>query len=288
VLGHAAPLVSWPGEIHVDVVLGVLAVAVAYVAAWRARRQPIAGRLAVPFLGGLAVVLIALNGPLHDLSDRYLFTAHMVQHLLLTLLFPPLVLAGTPAWMLDALVGSVWRSRVARALLRRLTRPLGALGVYAALLVFWHLPGPYGAALAAHGWHIVEHLALMTGAVLAWWPVLSRSTLLPAIPYGAQILYLFVFGMPMTVVAAMVSGADHVLYPFYAAAPRITSLGPFEDQQLGGLIMWVPAGIVPLIAFSVVFFRWVAAESESADASPDANAGAVKTSSDERSIASAN
>jgi putative membrane protein len=198
----------------------------------------------------------------HDLSDRYLFSAHMVQHLLLTLALPPLALAGMPSWMLDALVRPFLGVPLLRGLLRRLTRPLGALGAYTVVLVFWHLPGPYGLALTVHGWHVVEHLMLIAGAVLAWWPILSASTLLPAIPYGAQILYLFVFGMPMTVVAAMVTASDDVLYHFYAVAPRITSLGALDDQRLGGLIMWVPAGLIPLIAFSVVFFRWVEAEPE--------------------------
>ena len=88
---------------------------------------------------------------------------------------------------------------------------------------------------------------------------------LPALPYAGQLLYLFVFGMPMTVVAAMVAGAEHVLYPYYAAAPRVVDLTPLADQQLGGVIMWVPAGIIPVVAFTVVFFRWAAAEWDDAD-----------------------
>ncbi|MGH7346500.1 MAG: cytochrome c oxidase assembly protein, partial [Candidatus Rokuibacteriota bacterium] len=75
-------------------------------------------------------------------------------------------------------------------------------------------------------------------------------------------LYLFAFGIPMTVVAAMITGAETTLYPFYAAAPRIFDLTALADQRLGGLIMWVPAGLIPLVAFTVVFFRWAAAEAE--------------------------
>ena len=74
--------------------------------------------------------------------------------------------------------------------------------------------------------------------------------------------HLFAFGFPMTGVAAMITGAETVLYPFYAAAPRLYGLTPVEDQRLGGLLMWVPAAIVPLVAFTVVFFAWVAAERE--------------------------
>jgi putative membrane protein len=100
--------------------------------------------------------------------------------------------------------------------------------------------------------------------VLAWWPVLSSSRLVPALPYAAQILYLFVFGMPMTVVAAMITGADAPLYAFYVSAAAAHGVDPLADQRLGGVLMWVPAGIVPLVAFTAVFFRWVAAEADEA------------------------
>ena len=258
--------VSWfPGEIHADVLTGLALLAVAYVWAWRrsgfvpSRHHPACFGLA------LGIVAIALNSPLHDLSDRYLFSVHMVQHLLLTLVFPPLLLAGTPAWLADDLIGFARRGRGLGFVVGRITRPLPAFALYAVALVAWHLPGPYGSALADHRWHIVQHLTLMATATLAWWPVLSPSVLAPPLPYGAQILYLFVFGMPMTIVATMITGAEEVLYPFYALAPRITDLSALEDQRLGGIVMWVPAGIIPLAAFTVVFFRWVAAEAEPAD-----------------------
>ena len=128
--------------------------------------------------------------------------------------------------------------------------PVSPSGSYAVAMIGWHLPGPYSTALEIHGWHVVEHLVLMAAAVLGWWPIVSPSRLLPPLPYAAQLLYLFVFGMPMTVVAAMITAAEDVLYPFYAAAPRITSLTPLADQRLGGVIMWVPSGLIPLLAFT--------------------------------------
>jgi putative membrane protein len=164
--------------------------------------------------------------------------------------------------MMDALLRPVLARRAPAAVARTLTRPLPAFALYAVGLIGWHFPAPYNAALEMHGWHIVEHLVLMATALLGWWPVLSPSRALPALPYAAQLLYLFVFGMPMTVVAAMIASADQVLYPFYEAAPRITDLTPLADQRLGGLIMWVPSGLIPLTAFTIVFFRWVAAEAD--------------------------
>ena len=259
----AAPPFSWTGgSLHAEVVVAAGLAAAVWAWAWYRRgTRPPPGQ-AARFLGALAALLLALNGPLHDLSDWYLFSAHMVQHLVLTLVVPPLLLTGLPAWMVDALLGPLVARRAGAALVRPFTRPLPAFALYTVALVGWHLPGPYNTALEIHGWHVVEHVVLLVTAVAGWWPIASPSRLAPALPYAGQLLYLFVFGMPMTVVAAMITGAEHVLYPFYAAAPRLFDLTPLADQRLGGVIMWVPSGLIPLAAFTLVFFRWVAAEAD--------------------------
>ncbi|MBI1848393.1 MAG: cytochrome c oxidase assembly protein [Candidatus Rokubacteria bacterium] len=263
----AAPSVWLTGSVHPELFVIAGVAGGAWVAARRRARAGVGRGRAVAFFAGLAVLLAALNGPLHDLSERYLFSAHMVQHLLLTLAVPPLLLAGLPAFMLDGLLAPLLRHAGPAAVLRALTRPVPALLLYTVALVAWHLPGPYDTALASHGWHLVEHVTLLVTATLAWWPVLASSARLPALPYGAQILYLFAFGVPMTLVAAMITGAERVLYAFYAAAPRIGPLDPFDDQRLGGLLMWVPAGLIPLLAFTAVFFRWAAEEADDLDES---------------------
>jgi putative membrane protein len=264
----APPPFTWlGGGIHVEVLLGVLGLAALYTRAivTGGRATPLGQPLA--FFGGCVALLVALNGPLHDLSDYYLVSAHMVQHLVLTLVVPPLWLAGTPGYVLDGVLEPLLGRRIAGPIVRALTHPLVALGLYAVALIGWHLPGPYNAALERHGWHVAEHVMLLGSALLAWWPILSTSRRLPALPYAAQLLYLFVFGIPMTVVAAFVTGADRPLYPWYEAAPRLFGLTPLVDQKLGGVIMWVPAGLIPLVAFTVVFFRWAAAEPDEPEAS---------------------
>lgn len=244
------------GEWHAEVLAGLAAIAGLYLWAAHAqgRRLP-PGRL-LALGGALAVFAGALNGPLHDLSDRYLLSAHMVQHLLLTLVASPLLLAAIPPGLFSPLLA---RRRLL-PLLRRLTGLPVAFALYNGALIVWHLPGPYNLALEHHGLHVAEHLTLIATAVLAWWPILSPEPALPRAPYGAQMLYLFLMSIPMTAVAAFVTLAEEPLYPFYAASPRIFPLSPLEDQRLGGVIMWVPAAIAPLAAFTGVFFRWAAAE----------------------------
>jgi putative membrane protein len=211
---------------------------------------------AVSFGGALLVLVAALTGPIHDLSDYYLFSAHMIQHMLLVFAMPPLLLYGTPGFMLRPLV----RDAKLRQLGRALTRPVGAFATFNVVLVAWHLPPLYNLAMDQHPFHIVGHLLMMAGSVILWWPVLSPLDELPRAPYPIQMLYLFVVGLPMVMVAIFISMADSLLYPYYAAAPRIwPQLTPRADQHLGGLIMWIPGGMVFLVALSVVFFRWQSA-----------------------------
>jgi putative membrane protein len=238
---------------HVEVAAAIGLIAGLWVAAWRAHGQALPGARAVAFAGGLAALGAAMLGPLHVLAERPLIAPHMVQHLLLTLVVPPCLLAGTPAFMAEPLLAPLLRRPRLARLAWRLTRPVPALAAHAVALVGWHLPVAYGLALDSHAWHLAQHASLTATATLAWWPVLGPARQLPRLHYGAQLLYIFVLGVPMTVVAAMITGAEQLLYP--SAAPD-----PLADQRLGGVIMWVPAGIVPLATFSAVFFRWVAAE----------------------------
>ena len=247
------PWQAW--DLHPSVVIGLVLLGGLYVS-WgglAARRRQVAA-----FVGALVVLFFALNGPLHNLSDDYLFSAHMAQHLVLTLLFPPLLLYGTPAWVARRLLRPAWVRRVAAAV----TRPLVAAALFTAPMALWHLPVFYEAALRHHPLHIVQHLVFLATAVLMWWPVLSPVPEVPRLHYAGQLLYLFLLGIPMSVVGALITLADQVLYPFYAAAPRVFGLPPLADQQIGGLMMWVPGGLVFWLAMTVVWFRWSASEPE--------------------------
>jgi putative membrane protein len=240
-------------DLHPSVLIGLVLLGGLYVflGGLHAPRRRVAA-----FAGALLVLLLALNGPLHDLSDHYLFSAHMVQHLVLTLVFPPLLLYGTPAWVLRPLLVP----RPVFGFAAWATRPLPAALLFLAPITLWHFPAFYEAALRHHGLHIVQHLVFMATSVLMWWPVLSPVAELPRISYPAQMGYLFLLGIPMSVVGALITLSDRVLYPFYAAAPppRVWELTPIADQQIGGLLMWVPGTFVLWLAMTVVWFRWAA------------------------------
>jgi putative membrane protein len=246
------------GEWHPEVLAGLAGLGILYGWLARTRGEPLPPARALAAAGGLLVLAGALNGPLHDLSERYLFSAHMVQHVLLTLVAPPLLLLGVAPGMLTPLL----RAPGSATVFAWLTRPLVASGLYNLALVAWHLPRLYNTALEHHGLHILQHLTFITTATLAWWPIVAPEPSLPRPAYGVQMLYLFALGLPMTAIAAFVTFAEEPLYPFYARAPRVVGLSPLEDQQLGGVIMWIPAALIPLGAFSAVFFKWAANDEE--------------------------
>ena len=248
---------EWSWSLHPSVLLGTGILGALYfygIGPWRRRRGlPPAPRWRVAcFVGALLVLLGALNGPMHDLSDYYLFSVHMVQHLLLTLLFPPLLLLGMPGWLLQPLV----RRPAVRQVARVLTHPVVAAAVFAVTIAVWHLAPYYDLMMRNHDVHIATHLMFMVTATLLWWPVISPIPELPRLGYGLGMLYLFLVGIPMQLVAAMITLTDSVLYPWYAAAPRTWNLSPLEDQQLGGLLMWVPGNLWMFLAIGVLFFVW--------------------------------
>jgi putative membrane protein len=224
------------------------------------RRAAVAGgagpwRIA-SFFSGLAVTFFALNGPIHDLSDSYLFSVHMVQHLMLTQLVPPLLLLGLPAFVLEPLVRPGWVKAVGRVL----SRPPVAFAVYSVTFSAWHLQPAYDLMMRNHDVHIFTHVLFMVTAVIMWWPVLSPLREFPRLSPPGAMAYLFLLGIPMMLVASLITLADDVLYPWYASAPRVWGLSPLADQKIGGLIMWIPGGMFYWLVMSVVFFRWAAGE----------------------------
>jgi putative membrane protein len=209
------------------------------------------GRIA-SFSFGMVIMLVALQGPLHELSDFFLFSAHMIQHLAVMLIMPPFLLAGVPGWMIRPIFRVPGAFRVARWL----TMPLVAFALINVVFGAWHFPGPYDLMMRNHDVHITMHLMIMASGLVMWWPVMSPLPELPRIPAPMQMVYLFVLGVPMMLVAALISFNDQAMYSWYVEAPRIFPISALDDQRLGGVIMWVPGALVLWLGISAVYFRW--------------------------------
>jgi putative membrane protein len=253
-------------SLHLSTLIGVAVLAALYLYAigpWRRLRdfpKPEWWR-PVCYVGALLVIAVSLNGPIHDLSDRYLFWVHMAQHLLLTLVMPPLLILGLPGWLVDGWTARRQDGKSALvSILRLLTHPVFAGILFAAVLLAWHAVGAYDLMMREHGVHIATHLMFMVAAVLFWWPVVSASTLLPRLGPGLGMLYLFLGQLPMQILGAIITFAEEPLYTWYLAAPRTWGMSPLDDQKLGGLLMWVPGNLWIWGAMSVLFFQWAKKE----------------------------
>jgi len=222
----------------------------------RFTNQPVSLWKKVAFSQGMLVLLLALATPLDDLADHYLFSAHMVQHLLLTLVAVPLLLVGTPGWLLSATL----RKAHLLPLVIKLRHPLLAFGIFNLVFALAHIPAAYELTLASEPLHALEHLVFLATATLMWLPILSPMAEYRPYPPLGQVLYLFLQTVPASLVGALLAHATTAYYATYELAPRVTTLSPLEDQQLGGLIMWVGSGLYFLIATAIVFFAWASRE----------------------------
>lgn len=245
-------------SLHWSTVLGTAVFGALYVWGITAARRrwnlgpPVGGLRIAAFVAGIAVLLVSLNGPIHDLSDDYLFTAHMLQHLLLTMVFPPLIIFSIPGWLLEPVV----RPRWVQGFGRFVAHPIMAGVIFTAVLSAWHLVPVYDLMMTNHDVHIVAHLLFIIAAFIMWWPVMSPIREVPALPPGLGMLYLFLVSVPMQIPAALITMADTPLYKWYVQAPRTFGLTPLEDQRIGGLLMWIPGNLWIFGAIAVLFFLW--------------------------------
>ncbi len=238
----------------------LVTLAVAYLLAVGPLRSRIAPGEAFPkgkalmFFSALLITYLAEGSPLHDLSEVFLFSAHMVQHLILMYFGAPLLIWGTPEWL--------WRP----LLLNRLVRPVATLLgkavvaglVYTLFLSVWHFPFFYEAGLRNSSIHHTQHIFFLWVCLVAWWPVMSPLKEIPRLHYGTQIVYLFVTSTVLQLpLFAIITFTDQAFYAPYIAAPRIFAwLDPLGDQQLAGIVMKVLAMLLYIPPIIAIFYRW--------------------------------
>jgi cytochrome c oxidase assembly factor CtaG len=203
------------------------------------------------FLGGIFVIFIALQSPIDRYADNA-FWVHMIQHLLLILAAPPLLLLGIPA----AFVAPLGRRPALLAVARVLVHPGVAWLVATGVFLAWHIPALYTAAVVDLKVHALEHLCFLLTSILFWCPVFSPSPLLPRLSRANQVMYLALSCQPNVILGAVLVFAPHAYYGVYAGALHLGNITPLTDQQVGGAIMWVPGNIVYLAIMSKLFFDW--------------------------------
>ena len=250
----------------------IAATAVAYAAGvvrlWRNAGvgQGVARLQALAFAGGWLALLAALVSPLDELAEQ-LFTAHMAQHELLMVVGAPLIALASP------LVAFLWvlphggRRRAMRAMRSRrvsvawaaLTAPATVWLLHGLALWIWHMPSLYDAALQSEAIHAVQHLCFFLSASLFWWGITHGRY--GRAGYGAAVVYIFATAMHSGILGALLTFSPHVWYPLYERTSTTFGLTPLEDQQLAGLLMWVPAGVT-FVAGGLYFFAAWLKESE--------------------------
>jgi len=214
---------------------------------------PFSRRSAWCFAGSLVIFYLAVGSPLDQIGERFLFTAHMLQHQLLSYAASLLFLLGLEPWMVDPILGR----RGIRTVARFLAHPLVAGFIYIIVTSLWHVPAAYDLALRDKTIHVVEHLMFFGAGLFYWWPLFSPSRVLPPVRYPSQILYMLYVVIGRTPVFAYVVFTPHVLYPTYEFAPRIIdNFSPMDDQLLAGSMMKIVGMSVALGAVGWSFYRW--------------------------------
>ncbi|UCH27408.1 MAG: cytochrome c oxidase assembly protein [Trueperaceae bacterium] len=241
---------------------GLVTLAVCYGLAVGPLRSRLAPNEHVPtgkvvwFFSGVIVLFLVEGSPLHDLAERYLFSAHMLQHLLISYLVAPIILWGLPSWVLRPLL----LNRVVKPVARSITTPLSTFFLFNFFFSVWHLPTIYEGALANSTLHHSEHFIFLLSSLLLWWPLMSPLSELPRPTYLVQLVYLFLIPIAQLPVFAAVTFADTALYPTYVEAPRLFFRTALIDQAVGGALMKVISLFAFGIPFIVIFFRWYRSE----------------------------
>jgi putative membrane protein len=256
---------AWQWHLHLDVVLVVVGLEAAYLLALRYLGpgrvpvgEPAASRAQITaFTLGVVTIWVAAGWPIHDLAESYLYSVHMVQHLLLSLVAPPLLLLGTPAWLVRTLLRPTSVFRV----VRRLSRPLPALLLFNLVIALTHWTVVVDLTARSELAHFSFHAALFGTALLMWMPVVSPLIELPRLPYPGQMLYLFAQSLLPTVPASFLTFGSTPLYQVYADAPRTFGISAITDQRLAGLFMKIVGGLLLWSVIAVLFFKWHAQES---------------------------
>jgi cytochrome c oxidase assembly factor CtaG len=251
---------TWTWQAYPGVWLFVLGLAAGFVGMVRrlAPRHaprgtpPVSRGQVAAFTFGVVLLWIATDWPVGALGAGYLLSVHTAQWILYTLVIPPFLLLGVPAWLPVAAPAD---SRTGR-LLRFFARPVAALLLTDAILLASHLPPVVDGFRRTQAGSFVIDLCWLLGGLVMWWPVLAPNPAISRVSYPWKIGYLFLSTIVPIVPAAFLTYADYPVYSLYELAPRVFGVSAATDQQVAGLIMKAVADPIIWLAMAIVFFRW--------------------------------
>jgi putative membrane protein len=245
---------AWPFD--PTVYLGLVALYLGH--AWLARGVPDYLRKHSLYFGlGLLTIWVALETPIDTIADHYLDSVHMLQHVLLGFVAPPLMLLGLASGMVARLV------RVPGV--RAITEPIPAQVIAGAVMIAWHIPVLYDAALYSEPLHVVEHLTFVAAGLLLYWPMLGATSASARWQMSppAKLVYMLIATLPQDGVALALIFSRVPFYEYYLHAPRlVASLTPVVDQTVAGAVLMIFGKATIAIAAVAVFIRWFSSEHE--------------------------
>ena len=220
------------------------------------------------YLAGILALVLALLSPI-DVYAGDLFFMHMIQHLLLLMAAPPLlqlanpmsrILWAFPRGIRRLIGGTLNRAGVLRLAIQGVTAPLIAWLIFVVTIWVWHTPAPYNAALNSEGMHVLEHLTMFGAALIFWWPVIGPAPVRSRMPHPLRFLYLFLALFQNIILGAILTFAQGPVYSYYEGTPDHWGIDSGLDQQLGGVLMWIPGTMMYFSALALLFFAWLEQE----------------------------
>jgi putative membrane protein len=231
---------------------------------WKRPTHSISRWQKASFFTGLFLVFIALQSPLDNLSEHML-SFHQLQHFLLRMMAPLLILLGAPLtpmlrglprWALQGIVKPTVRHWFTRAAYDKLTNPVISVSIFMGVLYFWQIPGPFNGALRDEFTHAVMHMTMMSSGLIFYWAVIDPKPHRSRVHYGVRVLYLGLIVLPNTILGAVITFSKSVVYSGYEGVYQPFEMSIMTDQQIGGLLLWVPGDMMSILVAGIVMIKW--------------------------------
>jgi len=241
---------------------------------WNHPSHPISQWQRISFFSGLIVIFLALQSPIDPLAEHQ-FSIHQVQHLLLRMIGPLLVLSGAPLtpmlrgappWFLQVVIKPIVRVSVSHQIYGFITNPVLTTLVFIATIYLWQIPAVHDMAVRSDLVHSGMHSTMLISGFMFWWLVIDPKPHRSRLHFALRILYLGLIVIPNTILGASITFSSHLLYEAYQEFPQPLGLSPLIDQQLGGLILWVVGDMMSILASGIVMILWYKKEQEQTNA----------------------